>query len=669
MKTHHLAPFLAGLMIGLAMLQLPLAAAEVAPADLSLTNEPGTLRFTLLMETNGLAYRVDQLDVGGATTVVGRSPLGLTRTDTEFTNGFQFVSASPVKVVVDDYTLATGKQLKIHSRGVERTFAFNNADGLRLTLTVRAYPGGVAFRYGLPGHGTQLFQITDEATGFKLPADGRVWTQPYSHVGIWAPAYEADYVNGIPVGTPARAPEGWSLPLLCQESNCWVLITESGLGSDYFAVHLQPQAEDGLYRVRLPEKPETFGVAPQAASITLPWVSPWRLIIVADWAGGIAESTLVTDLARPSELKDMSWIKPGVSSWSWWSDQGSPYSYVKLMPFIDEAAKLGWPYSTIDLGWPDMQGGNIQELNVYAKSKGVGLFLWYNSGGRHNESPEDNPANFKTTLRNVLSDSLTRDAEFARIEAMGIKGVKIDFMQSDKQFIIASYHDILRDAARHHLMVDFHGSTFPHGWRRTFPNLVSMEGVRGEEQYWDKTYADNAQTFDSIYVFTRNAIGPMDYTPADFADVSKTNPGSQPHLTTVAHELALLVVFESGVQHVIDPASDLMARPAFLLDYLRDLPTAWDESHVVEGAPGQLAVLARRHGTTWYLSGINGEKTAKTIQVPLTFLGAGKYNMTLITDGTTRADFAHATRVVGTKDDLEIHLLGRGGFAARLMLK
>jgi hypothetical protein len=659
--NHSAFKFVLGAFLTVVAIVMSSHASTAATADLTLTNEQGSLRFTLFVDAAGPGYRVDHLDKGVATPVLERSPLGLIRTDLALTNGLAFVSASSVAAVEDDYTLASGKQLKIHSRGVERTFALRNALGIRLDLTVRAYRDGIAFRYGLPGHGSQLLQISGEATGFKLPVNGRVWTQPYSKVGIWAPAYENDYVNGVPVGTPAPAVEGWSLPLLCQTGNLWVLVTETGLEPSYFGVHLEQRADDGLYRVRLPEVPETYGVAPQAASITLPWVSPWRVIIVANQAGGVVESTLVTDLARPSELKDISWIKPGIASWSWWSDQASPEKYQKLVPFIDVAAKMGWQYSLVDLGWDRMHGGDIKQLAAYAKTKGVGLILWYNSAGKHTQVPDTSP-------KDVMNDPLLRDAELARIAAMGIKGIKVDFFQSDKQFVIALYHDILRDAARHHLMADFHGCTIPHGWQRTYPNLISMEAVRGEEQYWDKTYAENAQTFDTIYVFTRNAVGPMDYTPTDFTNVVATNPQSQPHLTTVAHELALLVVFESGIQHVIDPATDLMAQPDYIQDYLHGLPAAWDETRVVAGAPGELAVLARRHGRTWYLSGINGEKMAKTIQVPLAFLAAPA-EISLITDGATPHEFAHRTFVAKPGDQIEVNLAARGGFATRLTIK
>lgn len=339
----------------------------------------------------------------------------------------------------------------------------------------------------------------------------------------------------------------------------------------------------------------------------------------------------------------------------------SPGDYAKLVPFVDAAAKFHWPYSTIDLGWDHMTGGDIRQLAAYAAQKNVGLLVWYNSAGQHNRVPDAGP-------RDILNDPLRRDAEFARLAALGVKGIKVDFMQSDKQFVIGLYHDILRDAARHHLVVDFHGATVPRGWERTYPNLLTMEAVRGAEQYWDQDFAENAQTTDTIYVFTRNAIGPMDYTPGIFTDPGPTNPKLVPHLTTNAHELALLVVFQSGLQHVVDSAASLMRQPDFVQDYLTGLPTAWDETRVLMGAPGELAVLARRAGPTWYLAGINGLKTPQAIKVPLAFLGPGEYALSLITDGAAPREFMHAARPARAGDTLDLALAARGGFAARLTL-
>jgi hypothetical protein len=249
---------------------------------------------------------------------------------------------------------------------------------------------------------------------------------------------------------------------------------------------------------------------------------------------------------------------------------------------------------------------------------------------------------------------------------MGIKGIKVDFMQSDKQFVIELYHDILRDAAKHKLLVNFHGCTIPRGWERTYPNLLTMEAVRGGEQYWDKTFAEDAQMYNTIYAFTRNAIGPMDYTPTVFTTPTATNPGIQPNLTTSAHELALLVVFQSGIQHVIDSAASLAKQPAYVLDYLTALPTAWEETRYLDGAPGQLAVVARRAGKVWYLSGINGTKDTLALDVALSFLGKGSYRASVITDGPAQREFAHAEKTLRAADQLPVALAPRGGFAVRL---
>ena len=637
-----------------------LATAVYGAPDPTVMNEAGSLRFSLLNNGPAVAYRVDRVDRGQVTTVIDRSPLGLVRTDADFAEKLTFEAATAASFVEDNYTLATGKQRYVYRRGVERRFTFHNEKKLRLDLVVRAYADGVAFRYELPGHGTQLLYVVAEKTGFALPPGGRVWVQPYSKVDVWAPAYESDYVNGVPVGTAAPGPEGWALPLLCGAGNLWTLITESGLEPSYHAMHLEPQAENGVYRVRPPEEPETYGVAPQTVAIALPWQSPWRVIVVSDRAGGIAESTLVTDVARPSELADTSWILPGLASWSWWSDMASPRDYAKLTRFVDVAAKFRWRYSLLDLGWDEMaNGGDIAKLAAYAASKGVALTVWYNSAGRHNRVPDAGP-------RDLLNDPLLRDAEFARIAALGIKGVKIDFMQSDKQFVVALYHDILRDAAKHRLVVDFHGCTIPRGWQRTYPNLVTMEAVRGAEQYGDHAFAEKAALLNTIYVFTRNAVGPMDYTPTVFANPTPSYEQRVPHRTTNAHELALPIVFESGITHIVDPPPSLLALPDFVQDYLTALPAAWSETRVLAGEPGDFAVIARRADRTWYIAGINGRPLARSIAFPLSFLDGHRYELSLIGDGPTAAEFTHTTRMVGRADTLSAVLAAQGGFAARL---
>ncbi|HEV7993729.1 MAG TPA: glycoside hydrolase family 97 catalytic domain-containing protein [Gemmatimonadaceae bacterium] len=650
--------------IGLLALVLATPARGQSPdstaAELSLVNPQRTLRFTLLRQGDSLAYRVDRLTGDGTETpVLAPSPLGLVRASGDFTHGLTLVSAGRATDVADAYRMVTGKQRDIRRQGRQRVFTFRTEAGATLTLTARAYRDGVAFRYGFPRGELTLDSLVGEATGFHVPMGGRAWMQPYARVSTWAPAYENDYQNGIPVGTRAPDEVGWALPMLFSANDSWILVTEAGLDRTSYGVHVEQRADDGLYRVRLPEEAETYGLAPRAAAIGFPWVSPWRVIIVGPTLGTIVESTLVTDLAPPAVFTDVSWIKPGRVSWSWWSDMGSPRDYQKLFPFVDLSQRMHWEYSLLDLGWPEMtNGGDVSDLLDYARARGVGLIAWYNSGGTHNQVPDAGP-------KDLLSTPEARMAELRRIRALGFKGIKVDFMQSDKQYVIGLYEDILRDAAANRLFVDFHGSTIPRGWQRTYPNLLSMEAVKGSEQYGDPAFQRNAATFNTIYPFTRNVIGSMDYTPVILGDA----PNRLRNLTTNAHELALSVVFESGLQHFVSTPAMIDSQPDYVQRFLQAVPTAWDETRFIDGYPGRMAVLARRRGTDWYLGAINGDTAVATAQVPLTFLGPAGYDVGLIADGEDDRSYQYGTRRMTNRDTITVELAPRGGFAARLTVR
>ena len=628
--------------------------------DLGVENPDHTLRFTLLRQGDSVAYRVDRLTPAGADEpVVAPSPLGITRASGDFTHGLTLVSASRPTDVVDWYRMTTGKQRDIRVRGRQRVFTLRSADGATFTVTARAYPDGVAFRYGFPRGEITQDSVVGEATGFRLPTSGRAWMQPYSRVSTWGPAYESDYRNGIPIGTAAPEEVGWALPMLFNANDSWILVTEAGLDRTSYGVHVEQSARDGLYRVRLPEEDETYGVAPRAAVIGFPWVSPWRVIITGPTLATIVESTLVTDLAQPATFSDVSWIRPGRVSWSWWSDMGSPRDYQKVFPFVDLAQRMHWEYSLLDLGWQEMSGGGTAEdLLGYARAKGVGLIAWYNSGGEHNQVADAGP-------KDLLVTPAARMAELRRIRALGFKGIKVDFMQSDKQYVIGLYEDILRDAAANRLFVDFHGSTIPRGWQRTYPNLLSMEAVKGAEQYGDSAFRENAATFNTIYPFTRNVIGPMDYTPLIFGDA----PNRLRNLTTNAHELALSVVFESGLQHFVSTPEMIDSLPDYVQRFLQVVPTVWDETRFVDGYPGRMAVLARRRGTEWYLGGINGDTAVAVAEIPLTFLATAGYDVSLIADGEDDRSFQLATQRLTNRDTITVEMAPRGGFSARLVLR
>jgi len=632
-------------------------AAQGGTRDSALTveNREKTLRFTLLLDGDAPEYRIDRLTADGATNVVlDHSPLGITRSHEDFTSGLEFVSATPATDLTSVYKMVSGKQLDIRRRTRQRTFTFRNTSGAPMTLTVRAMHDGIAFRYGFPRAAFTEDSLTGEATGFRFPLGGSAWLQPYRR-GHAAP-YESDYRNGVPIGAAAPDASGWALPMLFHSEDEWVLITEAGLDRTSYGVHVEPRAEGGVYRVRLPEEDEADGGAPRTAAIGFPWLSPWRVVIVGQTLATIVESTAVTDLAPAPTTTDLAWIRPGRASWGGWSDTASGRDYQKLFPFVGLASQLRWEYSLLGRGWPEMEnGGDVSDLIEYAKARNVGLTLWYDVTAPHEE---DSVA----VASVVLTNPEARRAEFKRIAALGVKGITLNFIPSDKQAVIGLYEDILRDAAASHLLVTLRGSTIPRGWQRTFPNLLSMEGMKGSRFYTDSLFDENAATYNTIYPFTRNVVGPMDYAPMIFGNV----PGQFEHLTTNPHELALSVVFESGLQHFVSTPKMIDAQPEFVKQFLQVVPTVWDETRFVDGFPGKFAVIARRRGPDWYVGAITSDTLVSAVEVPLRFLGAGSWNVGLISDGEDYDQFASNSETLTNLDTMTVELAPRGGFVARI---
>ncbi len=600
-------------------------------------------------------------------TVVPLSPLGIARDDRAFVDGLKFVEARPVIFVNETYTMLTGKRKVCRNYAKEHTLVFLSPDNARLELVVRAYDDGVAFRYRFPETSDQKRIVLSEATGFRLPEGGKVWAHPYDKASQYTPAYETYWVDGIKAGTASSNEEGWAFPLLfcTPEGDRWALLTEAAVDGSYCGSHLGQPTSDGVYRLQFPAEGEGNGTGATEPSWTLPWATPWRVVIVGETLAPIVESDLVTHLNPPSIVKDTSWITPGRASWSWLSDHDSPQDHDRLRPFIDLAAEMGWEFSLIDANWNIMKNGTIHDLIAHARSKGVGLLLWYNSGGPHNYVTEQ--------PRGTMDLRQVRRYEFQRLRNWGIKGVKVDFFQSDKQNIIQLYHDILKDAADFQIMVNFHGCTLPRGWSRTYPHLMSMEAVRGTECYsFDRSFTNYAPMHNTVMPFTRNAVGSMDYTPVMFDD------NVYKHITTNAHELALSVVFESGWLHFADRVSAYLELEPLPKQFLSMVPVTWDQTKFLAGRPGQFVVLARRHGDGWYIGGINGRNTARTEKVALSFLdGDTKYTSLVIADGKeprsfnatlskyqpgTYSSFAGMT----SRDSMEIDFLPYGGFVAVL---
>lgn len=580
----------------------------------------------------GLEYRV-LLHDKQAKVVVGWSKLGIVTkisrdyaqkewTVSDFTKTIDFVRENDV-MGTDLYTMVTGKRRTNVDTYKQMSLAFKDVEtGMAISLDVRAYDAGMAFRYVLPEKSPYYHKLVTEKTSFNIGPGGTHWGQAYDFVTMYHPSYETLYTDR-PTGSATGAKEGtgWGFPALFAKNGVYVLLHEARLDENFQGSHLAPAAPSGVYTIAPPLAEEALGNGLNEPAYTLPWVMPWRMMVISDKLSDIVESNLVFDLSSPSRVNDESWIKPGIAAWNWWYDHDSGLSLDKLKSFIDLSAEMGWPYTLIDANWNKAAPDAMEQLTAYAKTKGVGLLFWYNSGGRHNYVADE--------PRNRMADRMTRRAEFAKLEKLGVKGVKIDFWQSDKQDVISQYIQTLEDAAEFHLMVNFHGTTIPRGWQRTWPNLMSMEAIAGAENYtfppeFDYTHQGPRQ--NTIIPFTRNVVGSMDYTPVVFSQsVTK-------RLTTNAHEAALAVVFESGIQHFSDGPKVYPALPPDWRNYLSRVPTAWDETKYLSGTPGHDVVIARRLDKRWYVAGINGEASAKTLKFPLAGLNGLSEKATLLYD-------------------------------------
>ncbi len=522
------------------------------------------------------------------------------------------VSSSKVSRIEESYDMLIGKRLHCTNSANARTFSYEGTD-----IEVRAYNDGVAYRF------TGLHPDVE----YVIP-QGR---------NRWLLRSKADYEALYPL-TDGASSGDWFYPALLEYGEgVFGLLTESGVYRGQCGSFLRSADGDENYRL-------------VPADLTFPeGTSPWRLVILGELSD-IVESTLVTDVAEPCRLEDTSWIKPGVSAWIYWSSNHGSNDFAQVKDFIDLADEMGWPYNLIDAEWDVMtNGGTIEDAVTYANEKGIRTNVWYNSGTSWIGQGAPGPLF-------LMLDPQVREAEMTRIENMGVTGVKIDFFKDDGSESIAYYMDLLEDAARHHLLVDFHGCTLPRGWERTYPNLMSMEAVFGAEWYNNVPfYTPLAAAHNATLPFTRNVVGPMDYTPGTFSD------SQHPHITTWGHELALTVLFESGLQHMPDRPSIYYGFEKQVKDLLSNLPNTWDDTRLLSGYPGDHVVIARRKGDRWYVAGINGTENSGELVFDLSELGLSGCRATFFVDSEDGDSIE-----VCTSEELfhSLECLPRGGFLA-----
>jgi hypothetical protein len=592
--------------------------------------------------------------------VVQRSRLGLIRDDADFSRRLEFVGSSALASVRDDYEILTAKRRLNRYRANRRVVHLRNANGAPMDVTFQVSNDGVAFRYTFPDSSATPHELREELTSFHMLPEARAWLQPIAPAktgfGNSNPSYEEHYLKDVPVGGRSPTGAGWVYPALFRAGDVWLLVSESGLGRNYAGTRLRADAPDGDYTIGFPDPREGMNGGPVNPRSTLPWSTPWRVIAVGSLRT-IAESMLGVDVAAPARTRFDASTAPGKASWSWpLLGDGSAVFDVQRS-FVDYAADMGWGYCLVDALWDTQIGdAKIAELIAYARAKNVRILLWYNSAGDWNTTPQ--------TPRDRMLTHEKRVAEFSHLRDLGVAGVKVDFFGGDGQSVIAYYHDILEDAAAYGLLVNFHGATLPRGWERTYPNLMTMEAVRGLEYVtFSQDNADAEPSHAAMLPFTRNVFDPMDFTPMVLDRIKRIE-----RRTSSAFELALSVLFTSGIQHYAEIPEGMAKAPDYVRDFLRGVPSAWDDVRFLDGFPGRYVVVARRSGDQWFIAGINADESARTLTVNLRDIpGAGG---TLITDnGDGNLSFQRSTVRFTARRTMQIVMAPRGGFVLTVDVK
>lgn len=579
--------------------------------------------------------------------IISKINLGLSRSDQDFSKQLRFLKASNPQLIKEHYEMPFGKKSIRENTANEVIVSFENPAKAKLNLIIRAYNDGIVFRYEFPEK-KGSFIINDEFTAYQIPKEHTRWLEK------WNPANEGLYTASA---NGSITQQEWCYPALFHKADqsCWYLLHEADLDRTYCGTKLSNTKDSNTYKLTFPDPKDARGKGESKPAISLPWKSPWRVISVGSLSD-IVESTLVEDVATPTRFKTTDWIKPGKVSWNYWSSNHGTKDYKIVCAFADLAEKMNWPYTLLDWEWDSMtNGGNLEDALKYIHSKGIKPLMWYNSGGDHtwvSSTPKDRMLTHKNRVE-----------EFTKLKKLGVVGVKVDFFESEKQDMIQYYLDILEDAAQFEMMVYFHGCIVPRGWSRTYPNLMTYEAVRGAEWYNNgPEFSTTAPEHNTILPFTRNVVGAMDYTPVTFTN------SQFPHHTSYGHELALSVLFESPLQHLADRPEGYYELPEEVKTFLKEVPTAWDDTKLIDGYPGQDVTMARRKGNAWYVGGISAsEKKETTKKLSLVFLKEGvTYRAVVIADGNHDKAFASQVMEVNKNSTIDIKVLRRGGFAISL---
>ncbi len=634
-------------------LLLLLNACSVAAQDVTVSGPDQRLQVAFDCQTDGgLAYSV----VYDGKTMLANSPLGLETNMGSFVKGLK-LERHEIHSIDTVYEQSRIKASHIHYQANELTCHLTNAEGRQMAVTFRVSNNDVALRYSLPRqHGTGSVRIMSEATGFHFPEQTTTFLCPQSDAMIgWKrtkPSYEEEYKVDAPMSDRSQYGHGYTFPCLFRVGDeGWVLVSETGVDSRYCASHLS-DAENGLYRIAFPMPEENNGNGTVEPAFALPGSTPWRTITVGESLKPIVETTVSWDVVEPRYTTKQDY-RMGRSTWSWilWQDDSSNFD--DQVKYVDLAAALGYEYVLVDSWWDNNMGyQKMEKLVEYARSKGIGIFLWYSSSGYWNDI-EQSPIN-------KMDNAIIRKQEMSWMQKLGVKGIKVDFFGGDKQETMRLYEDILSDADDHGLMVIFHGCTLPRGWERMYPNYVGSEAVLASENLiFNQHFCDNEAFNACLHPFIRNTVGCMEFGGTFLNKrLNRGNDGGTTRRTTDVFQLATAVLFQNPIQNFALAPNNLTDAPQLCIDFMKQIPTTWDEVRFIDGYPGKYVVLARRHGDTWYVAGINATQEPLKLKVDLPML-SGK-TVSCYKDDKKKQPMCESLKVKADKK-VQLDILPQGG--------
>ena len=616
----------------------------LAAALLSLT---ATAREATIASPDGRLTVIVKDDGGHATYAISYdgqqallpSALGFKADFGDFTQGLKIIDTKAERID-RSYEMRQVKQSHMHFVATQLDIMVENAKQQKMTIQFMVADNNVGFRYLIPRqkkNNPKCAVIEREVSAFALPEGTTSFLSPQvTPLKGWErtkPSYEEEYVPDAPLTAPSKYGQGYTFPCLFRLSpqplparegsnqNLWILISETGVSSQYCASHLSefkvsPIGGEGTYSIAFPQAGENNGMGSTTAAISLPGSTPWRTITVGSSLKPIVETTIAYDLVEPL-YKPSEKYQAGRYTWSWIIWQDESINWDDQVQFIDLAGKMGFEYCLVDGCWDENIGRQrMAELSHYAQTRGVSLMLWYNSNGAWNDAPQ--------TPRNCMDTAPARDREMAWLQSIGVKGIKVDFFGGDKQETMKLYEDILFDANRYGLQVIFHGCTLPRGWEKIYPNYISSEAVLASENVYFTEHHARQEAFElCMHPFCRNAVASMDWGGVLMNKyMSRDNKSRHQRQTTDMFELASGITNQTAIQCIAMTPNNLDQVPQVELDFLKRLPTTWDETRFIDGYPGRYVVLARRHGDQWYVAALNALKEPLTLTLDLsTFQG------------------------------------------------